>query len=76
MGFQWAAIPGMLPVLLHGLMITVLATFVIMVISMVIALPVALGRMSRNPLFRIPATITHRRGRVSAARPSPMPATA
>lgn len=57
MGFQWGAIPGMLPILLHGLMITVLATIAIMAISMTIALPVAFGRMSRNPLFRIPATI-------------------
>ena len=57
MGFNWDAVPGILPPLLHGMVITVLATFVIMAISMVVALPVAFGRMSRNPLLRIPTTI-------------------
>jgi len=57
MGFNWAEVPGMMPALLGGLGITVLMTFIIMAIAMVVALPIAFGRMSRNPLVRIPATI-------------------
>jgi polar amino acid transport system permease protein len=57
MGFHWSAVPGILPDLLRGLGITVLASVVIMVIAMVLALPVAFGRMSKRRLIRIPATI-------------------
>ncbi len=57
MGFRWEEIPGMLPVLLQGLGITVMATILIMAISMVVALPVALARISRFAWLRYPATI-------------------
>jgi polar amino acid transport system permease protein len=57
MGFNWAEVPGMMPELLRGLGVTVLMTIIIMAISMVVALPVAFGRMSANPLLRIPTTI-------------------
>jgi polar amino acid transport system permease protein len=57
MGFHWEEIPGMLPVLLHGLAITVFATFLIMAIAMVVGLPVALARISRHWFLRLPATI-------------------
>jgi polar amino acid transport system permease protein len=56
MTFDWAAIPGMMPDLLAGLRVTVIATFVIMAIALVVALPVALARMSHNPLLRAPST--------------------
>ena len=57
MGFHWDEIPGMLPVLLHGLLITVLATALIMLIAMIVGLPVALARISRHWFLRYPATI-------------------
>lgn len=57
MKFDWAAIPGMMPVLLSGLRITVMATVVVMAIALVAALPVALARMSRRAALRIPSTI-------------------
>ena len=57
MTFDWAAVPGMLPRLLHALGNTVAATFIIMAIALVAALPIALARMSRFRLVRLPATI-------------------
>jgi polar amino acid transport system permease protein len=57
MGFHWDEIPGMLPVLLHGLGVTVWATFLIMAIAMVVGLPIALARISRVWFLRYPATI-------------------
>lgn len=57
MHFDWGAIPGMMPTLLRGLRLTVIATFVIMAIAMVAALPLALARMSRLWLVRWPATL-------------------
>lgn len=57
MRFNWNAIPEILPALFRGLGVTILATIVIMAISMIVALPIAFGRMSRNPLLRIPSTI-------------------
>ena len=57
MTFDWAAVPEMMPILLAGLRVTVLATLVIMALALVVALPVALARMSHVALFRIPATI-------------------
>jgi polar amino acid transport system permease protein len=57
MTFDWAAIPEMMPQLLSGLRVTVLATLVIMAIALVVALPVALARMSHNPLLRLPSTV-------------------
>jgi polar amino acid transport system permease protein len=56
MGFHWEEIPGMLPVLLHGLSITVWATLLIMAIAMVLALPVVLARISRHWVLRYAAT--------------------
>lgn len=56
MGFHWEEIPGMLPVLLQGLGVTVLATFLIMAIAMVVGLPVALARVSRHAILRYVAT--------------------
>src|SRR5438477_856160 len=57
MGFYPNEIPGMLPVLLQGLRITVTATLVVMGIALVLGLPIALARMSKNWLLRVPATI-------------------
>src|SRR5438067_12165199 len=57
MGFYPNEIPGMLPVLLQGLRITVTATVVVMGIALVLGLPIALARMSRNWLLRTPATV-------------------
>jgi polar amino acid transport system permease protein len=57
MVFDWAAIPGMMPELLSGLKVTVLATIVIMAIALVVALPIALARMSHHAFLRVPATI-------------------
>src|SRR4051795_12521558 len=57
MAFDWAAIPGMLPELLSGLKVTVLATIVIMAIALVVALPIALARMSQHAFLRVPSTI-------------------
>ena len=57
MAFDWAAIPGMLPELLSGLKVTVLATIVIMAIALVVALPIALARMSHHAFLRVPSTI-------------------
>jgi polar amino acid transport system permease protein len=57
MTFDFAAIPGMMPDLLAGLRVTVMATLVIMAIALVVALPIALARMSHQPLLRVPATI-------------------
>jgi polar amino acid transport system permease protein len=57
MTFDWAAIPGMLPELLSGLKVTVLATIVIMAIALVVALPIALARMSQHAFLRVPSTI-------------------
>jgi polar amino acid transport system permease protein len=57
MTFDWAAIPEMMPQLLSGLRVTVLATLVIMAIALVVALPIALARMSHNPLLRLPSTV-------------------
>jgi polar amino acid transport system permease protein len=57
MGFHPGDIPGLLPDLLRGLGITVLAAVMIMAIALVIALPVALARISRSRLLRYPATI-------------------
>lgn len=57
MVFDWSAIPEMMPTLLRGLRVTVLATFLIMGISMVAALPIALARMSSHRLLRVPSTI-------------------
>jgi polar amino acid transport system permease protein len=56
MTFDFAAIPGMMPDLLAGLRVTVMATLVIMAIALVVALPIALARMSHQPLLRVPAT--------------------
>jgi polar amino acid transport system permease protein len=47
----------MMPQLLSGLRVTVLATLVIMAIALVVALPIALARMSHNPLLRLPSTV-------------------
>jgi polar amino acid transport system permease protein len=57
MTFDFAAIPGMMPDLLSGLRVTVLATFAIMAIALIVALPIALARMSQHPALRVPATI-------------------
>jgi polar amino acid transport system permease protein len=57
MAFDWAAIPGMLPELLSGLKVTVLATIVIMAIALVVALPIALARISHHAFLRVPSTI-------------------
>ena len=57
MTFDWAAIPEMMPQLLSGLRVTVLATLVIMAVALVVALPIALARMSHNPLLRLPSTV-------------------
>src|SRR5882757_1189993 len=57
MGFHPGDIPGLLPDLLRGLGITVLAAVIIMAIALVIALPVALARISRSRLLRYPATV-------------------
>ena len=57
MTFDWAAVPDMMPALLSGLRVTVIATLVIMAIALVVALPIALARMSHHVLFRVPSTI-------------------
>jgi polar amino acid transport system permease protein len=57
MGFYPSEIPGMLPVLLQGLRVTVTATLLVMAIALVAGLPIALARMSKNWLLRVPATI-------------------
>ena len=57
MGFYPNEIPGMLPVLLQGLRITVTATLVVMGIALVLGLPIALARMSHNWLLRMPSTV-------------------
>ena len=57
MKFDWSAIPDMMPGLLHGLRVTVTATFVIMAIALVAALPIALARMSRRWWLRLPSTV-------------------
>jgi len=57
MGFYPNEIPGMLPVLLQGLRVTVTATIVIMAIGVILGLPIALARMSRIWWLRVPATI-------------------
>jgi polar amino acid transport system permease protein len=57
MGFYPNEIPSMLPALLRGLEITVVATFLVMAIALVAGLPVALARMSNVWLLRLPATI-------------------
>ncbi|MFO1057975.1 MAG: amino acid ABC transporter permease [Dongiaceae bacterium] len=44
-------------VLLQGLAITVGLTLVVIMLSTVLAIPVALARMSRNPLARVPVDI-------------------
>src|SRR5438128_234465 len=57
MGIYPEEIPGMLPRLLDGLRVTITATIVIMALALVAGLPVALARMSGNPLVRLPATV-------------------
>src|SRR5437867_12856917 len=57
MGFSVSDIPGMLPALLSGLRVTVIATFLIMAVSLAAGLPVALARVSGNPMVRLPSTI-------------------
>jgi polar amino acid transport system permease protein len=57
MGFYPSEIPSMLPALLRGLQLTVTATLLIMAIGLAAGLPVALARMSRSWLLRLPATI-------------------
>src|ERR1700730_8588241 len=57
MGFYPSEIPSMLPALLRGLELTVAATLLIMAIGLAAGLPVALARMSRSWLLRVPATI-------------------
>ena len=54
MGFYPSEIPSMLPALLRGLEITVVATFLVMAIALVAGLPVALARMSNVWLLRHP----------------------
>jgi His/Glu/Gln/Arg/opine family amino acid ABC transporter permease subunit len=43
-----------LGVLLQGLELTIILAVVVLVLSLVLAVPVAVARMSRNPLVRIP----------------------
>jgi polar amino acid transport system permease protein len=57
MGFSASDIPGMLPALLSGLRVTVVATFVVMALALAAGLPVALARISGNQLVRLVSTV-------------------
>jgi polar amino acid transport system permease protein len=57
MGFFPSDIPGMLPVLLSGLRVTIIATFIVMALGLVAGLPVALARISSNRLLRLTSTV-------------------
>jgi polar amino acid transport system permease protein len=57
MGVSLSDVSNMLPTLLGGLRITVLATFVIMALALVAGLPVALARMSSNAFLRSISTV-------------------
>jgi polar amino acid transport system permease protein len=57
MGVSLNDVSSMLPTLLGGLRITVLATFIIMALALVAGLPVALARMSSNAVVRSISTV-------------------
>ena len=57
MGFFLSDVPGMLPVLLSGLRITVVATVIVMALALMAGLPVALARISGNALLRFVSTV-------------------